>query len=70
MLRSSTILLSIQTFQSTLDGEMKRLNLTGNYVKKKQAQSITQEQENRLWEPGLLGNHDPCTLLNIIMMVY
>ena len=39
---------SLHGFRSTLDGEMKRLNGTGNYLNKKQAQPITQEQENRL----------------------
>ena len=43
---------------------MKRLNATGNYLNKKQAQPITQEQENRLWELGLLGDHNAQVLLN------
>ena len=37
---------------------MKRLNGTGNYLNKRQAQPITQEQENRLRELGLLGDHN------------
>ena len=58
---------TLHEFRSTLDGEMKRLNSTGNYVNEKQAQPITQEQENRLWELGLLGDQDPRTLLNTIV---
>ena len=58
---------SFHDFRSTLDGEMKRLNSTGNYVNKKQAQPITVEQENRLWELGLLGDCDAQTLLNTIV---
>ena len=45
----------------------KRLNATGKYIDKKQAQPITVEQENRLWELGLLGDHDPRVLLNTIV---
>ena len=58
---------SLNGFRSTLDGEMKRLNATGNYLNKKQAQPITQEQENRLWELGLLGDHNAQVLLNTIV---
>ena len=46
---------------------MKHLNATGNYLNKKQAQPITQEQENRLWELGLLGDHNAQVLLNTIV---
>ena len=51
-------------FCITLDGEMKRLIATGNYTNKNQAEPITQEQENHLWElyRGLLG--DDNVLLN------
>ena len=58
---------SLHGFRSTLDGEMRRLNGTGNYLNKKQAQPITQEQENRLWELGLLGDHNAQVLLNTIV---
>ena len=53
----------------TLDGEMKHLNATGNYLamNKNQAQPITQEQENRHWELGLLGDHNAQVLLNTIV---
>ena len=47
---------SLHGFCCALDEEMKRLNATGNYIHKKQAQPITIEQENRLWELGLLGD--------------
>ena len=55
---------SLHGFRSTVDGEMKCLNATGNYLNKKQAQPITKEQENRLWELGLLGDHNAQVLLN------
>ena len=39
---------------------MKQLNATGNYINKKEAQPITPDQENCLWElhVGLLGEHN------------
>ena len=58
---------SLHGFRSTLDGEMKCLNGTSNYSMKKQAQPITLEQENHLWELGLLGDHNAQVLLNKIV---
>ena len=58
---------SLHGFRSTLDGEMKRLNGTGNYIDKKQAQPITPEQENHLWEIGLLGDHNADVLHNTVV---
>ena len=40
---------------STLDGEMKCVNATGNYMK---YVPNTVKQENRLLEMGLLGNYN------------
>ena len=39
---------ALHDFRSMLDGEMKHLNATDNYVNKQQTQPITVEQENRL----------------------
>ena len=58
---------ALHGFRCTLDGEMKRLNATGKYVNKKQAQPITPEQEDRLWELKLLGDHNPQVLLNTMV---
>ena len=55
-------------FRSTLDREMKQLNATGNYTNKKEAQPITPDQENCLWELGLLGEHNAQVSLDT--MVY
>ena len=46
---------------------MKCLNATGEYINKKQAQPIMVEQESHLWDLGLLGDHNPQTLLNTIV---
>ena len=54
-------------FQRTLDGEMKRLHASGLGVKKRQAEPITVEEENKLWEKGVLGESDPQTLLDTVL---
>ena len=46
---------------------MKRLNGTGNYISKKQAQPITLEQEDTLWRMRLLGDHNPEVLLHTLV---
>ena len=56
-------------FQKTLDGEMKRLRSLGLGVKKRQADPITIQKENDLWEKGILGEHDPQTLLDTLLFL-
>ena len=58
---------SLHGFKATLDGEMMRLNSTGNYLDKKQAQLISIAEEERLWELGLLGDHNPDVLLHTLV---
>lgn len=53
-------------FRKTLDGEMKRIRSTGTGTKKKQAELITEEEEEQLWSTGTLGDHSPIALLNTI----
>ena len=55
-------------FQKTLDSEMKRLTSIGIGVKRKQAEPISEIEENILWEKNLLGDHTPQALLDT--MVY
>ena len=43
-------------FHASLDAEMKRLLEDGLGSKKKQAEVSTEEEENTLWEMGLLGD--------------
>jgi hypothetical protein len=56
-------------FQRTLDGELKRLRSLGLGVKKKQAEPISIEEENLLWERGLLGEGNPQALLDTVLFL-
>ena len=62
---------SLHGFRSTPDGEMKHSNATGNYFNKKQAQPITQEQENHFRELGyiLLLRFSSMSLLVIVLIL-
>ena len=46
-------------FQKTLDSEMKRPKSCGKGSVPKRAEPISLEEENSLWEQGLLGDHSP-----------
>ena len=53
-------------FRDVLDSRMKALAGTGQFVQRK-AEIITIEQENLLWEKGLLGDKTPQQLLDTII---
>ena len=55
--------------RSVIDGELKRLNATGNYIEKKKANVITTEMEERLWEQGLLGDDSPQVLSKTLVFM-
>ena len=55
------------SFKSSLDAEMKRLQSQGLGSKKRQAEELTCEDEEKLWETGLLGDRTPHTLLDTMV---
>lgn len=52
-------------FRQVLDGRMKHLKVTGNF-KKKQADVITEEVEDSLWDAKLLGDNSPQALIDTV----
>lgn len=51
-------------FQQKLDTEMKGLKSTGLGSKPKQAEPLTEKDEERLWQARTLGDYSPQALLN------
>ena len=65
--RSEVNMFQQAEFRKCLDAEMKRLNSTGTFIAKKQAQPIFVEMEDRLWELQLFGSSSPSVLLNTLV---
>ena len=57
----------LSLFQGTLDGEMKRLRSIGLGSKKRQAEIITEDEEELLWSKGALGDSTPQQLLDTMV---
>ena len=57
--------LAFTDFRASLDAEMKRLQEKGLGSKLKQAEPITEKEEEILWEKGELGDHTPQSLLKL-----
>ena len=55
------------SFRSTLDAEMKRLQSQGIGTLKKQAEIITVEEEDQLWEMKILGDLTPKSLVDTMI---
>ena len=51
----------------TIDAEMKRLKVSGESSKRKQAEPISVGKEERLWQMGSLGDHNPQALVDTIL---
>ena len=56
-------------FRATLDGEMKCLQSLGLGTKKRQAEPLTEAEENLLWSSGVLGDHSPQALVDTIFFM-
>ena len=57
------------SFRSSLDAEMKRLQSKGLGSNHKQAEPLTVQEEEQLWEKNILGDHSPESLLNTIIFM-
>ena len=56
-------------FRTTLDAEMKRLQHKGIGSKVRQAEALSEDDEEILWSKGLLGDHSPQALLNTMVFM-
>lgn len=59
--------ISFSRFRDVLDSEMKRLQGEGVGSKHRQAEPLTQEEEEVLWEKGLLGGHSSRALVDTML---
>ena len=59
--------MDFSSFKTSVDAEMKQLQSQGLGSKKCQAEEITCEEEDKLWECGLLGDSTPQTLLDTMV---
>ena len=57
-------------FRCSLDAEMKRLQSNGVGSKRRQAEPLTEEEEEILWQKGLLGDSSPQTLLDTMLFMH
>lgn len=60
---------SFKHFQDCLDAEMKRLTAMGIGSNVKEAQAFSEDEENKLWNLGLLGDSSPRVLLDTMVFL-
>ncbi len=58
------------TLKNTLDGRMKVLAAGGFCVKRKQAEIISEDEEERMWTSGVLGDDSPQKLLDTVLYLF
>ena len=61
--------LSFKLFQDCLDAKMKRLTGMGKESNVKEAQAFSEDEENKLWNLGLLGDSLPRVLLDTMVFL-
>ncbi len=59
--------LGLVKMRNTLDNRMKELSKQGIVHEQQQAQLITVEDEDKIWQTGLLGDDTPEKLLNMLL---
>ena len=57
---------TFQTLHNTMDSVYRKLRSDGVGAQKRSAEPFTKEEENKLWESGVLGVHDPTSLLRAV----
>ena len=61
--------LSFKHFQDCLDAKMKRLTGMGIESNVKEAQAFSEDEENKLWNLGLLGDSLPRVLFDTMVFL-
>ena len=56
--------------RNTLDNRMKELSRSGIIAPRRQAEPITVESENLMWEKGILGDTNPKQLVNTLVYMF
>jgi len=56
-------------FRASIEAEMKRLQAAGLGSKRKQAEPLTREEVEMLWEKGLLGDANPQSLVDTMLFM-
>ena len=57
------------SFTMNLDAEMKRLQRKGHGLQKRQAEPLSLEEEELLWDKGLLGSANPQALVDTMLFM-
>ena len=60
---------SFAEFRATLDSEMKKIQSLGIGSKERQAEPLTVEEEELLWQTGQLGDHSPQTIVDTMLFM-
>lgn len=55
------------TFRNTMDARMKELTASGTRAPKKQASVIAEDDEERMWQTGILGSDNPTKLVETLL---
>ena len=56
--------------KNTLDSKMKELSSAGKRVQRRKAQIITYEEEQLMWEKGVLGSDTPSKLMDTLVYLF